>query len=251
MRDSGQRRDSGLDGPLRAIVWDFDGTLVDTSAKNLMVNRRIVEELTGTPWDRFPVLGSQDAYNGAQRRSANWREFYGHGIELSEEQIDRAGAMWTELQLADTTPAPFFDGIDAALAQLDGIAKQGIVSQNSRQNIESMLQAAGLRDHFELIVGYEEVDLRRQKPEPDGLLSCIERLSDFAGGLVLSIGDHETDVRCSRNANLVLAERGGDLCVVSVGASFDGLGGDARWELRPDFCVSSPEEVVALAMRWR
>ena len=34
--------------PVTAILWDFDGTLVDTRAKNMRVNRRIIEEVTET-----------------------------------------------------------------------------------------------------------------------------------------------------------------------------------------------------------
>jgi HAD superfamily hydrolase (TIGR01549 family) len=238
------------DGPLRAIVWDFDGTLVDTREKNMNVNRQIVHTVTGQPWSRFPVLASLDAYDQAQRRSANWREFYRSAIRLSEDEIDRAGTMWTELQLADTTPAPFFDGVDAALDKLGAVA-QAIVSQNARQNIVTMLEREDLGHHFTLIVGYEEVDLRRQKPEPDGLLACIERLTGFAAGSVLYVGDHETDARCALNANRILAERAARVRVESVGAFFDDQDSDSAWEVRPDYRAFSPGDVVTIVEELR
>jgi beta-phosphoglucomutase-like phosphatase (HAD superfamily) len=170
---------------LRAIIWDFDGTLVDTRQKNMNVNRQIVGAITGQPWQRFSVLESVAAYDTAQQSFANWREFYRRGIGLTEDEIDRAGAMWTELQLIDTTPASFFEGIGAALDRLQGAAVHGIVSQNSRQNIEEMLAVVGLLHYFEHIVGYEEVGTQRQKPAPDGLLMCIERLTNSTAGTVL------------------------------------------------------------------
>ena len=37
-----------------AVIWDFDGTLVDTRAKNIAVNRRIIEAVTGRPWTGLP-----------------------------------------------------------------------------------------------------------------------------------------------------------------------------------------------------
>jgi phosphoglycolate phosphatase-like HAD superfamily hydrolase len=231
-------------GPLRAIIWDFDGTLVDTRQKNMNVNRQIVGAITGQPWQRFAVLGSVAAYDEAQRRFANWREFYRRGIGLSEDDTDRAGAMWTGLQLTDTTPAPFFDGIGAVLDRLRSAAVHGIVSQNSRQNIEEMLDGVGLLHHFEHIIGYEEVEARRQKPAPDGLLMCIELLTDSAAGTVLYVGDHETDVRCGRSADQVLAERQIPQRVVTVGAFFDGAGGDRSWSVLPDYRAMSPDDVV-------
>ena len=233
-------------GPLRAIIWDFDGTLVDTREKNMNVNRQIVRVITDQPWERFPVLENVAAYDEAQMRFSNWREFYHRAIGLSEDEVDRAGAMWTGLQLTDTTPAPFFDGIAAALGRLRGAAVQGIVSQNSRQNIEEMLEGVGLLHHFEHIVGYEEVGTQRQKPAPDGLLMCIERLTNSAAGTVLFVGDHETDARCARNADQALAEQRIPLHVVTVGAFFDGLGSDGSWSVRPDHRASSPADVVTI-----
>ena len=233
-------------GPLRAVIWDFDGTLVDTREKNMNVNRQIIQVITDQPWERFPVFESVATYDEAQMRSTNWREFYHRGFGLSEDEIDRAGAMWTGLQLTDTTPAPFFDGIAAALARLRGAAVQGIVSQNSRQNIEEMLDEVGLLHHFEHIVGYEEVGIQRQKPTPDGLLMCIERLTNSAAGTVLYVGDHETDVRCARNADRVLAERRIPQHVVSAGAFFDRVGSDRSWSVLPDHRASSPEGVVSI-----
>ena len=238
-------------GPLHAIIWDFDGTLVDTREKNMNVNRQIVRVITDQSWERFPVLASVAAYDEAQRRFTNWREFYHRGIGLSEDEVDRAGAMWTGLQLTDTTPAPLFDGIAAAVARLRGAAVQGIVSQNSRQNIEEMLDGVGLLHHFEHIVGYEEVGMQRQKPAPDGLLMCIERLTNSAAGTVLYVGDHETDVRCARNADRVLRERQIPQHMVTVGAFFDRAENDPSWSVLPDHRAFSPEDVLSIVEELR
>lgn len=35
---------------VRAILWDFDGTLVDTRRKNFDVARAIIESITKRPW---------------------------------------------------------------------------------------------------------------------------------------------------------------------------------------------------------
>jgi HAD superfamily hydrolase (TIGR01549 family) len=234
-------------GPLLAIIWDFDGTLVDTRRKNMRVNRQIVQKITGSPWDRFAVLENQASYDEAQSRFTNWREFYSRGIGLAEDEIDRAGEMWNAVQLTDTTPAPVFDGIAATLERLRGVAAQGIVSQNGRRNIEEMLGGVGLLHHFEHIVGYEEVGMQRQKPAPDGLLMCIERLTNSIPGIVLYVGDHETDVRCARNADRALAERQVSQKVVTAGAFFDGSSDDGAWSFRPDYRAYSPREVVTIA----
>ena len=40
-----------------AVIWDFDGTLVDSHRKNLQVNRAIIHRLTGRRAASFTALG--------------------------------------------------------------------------------------------------------------------------------------------------------------------------------------------------
>jgi phosphoglycolate phosphatase-like HAD superfamily hydrolase len=203
--------------PLRAILWDFDGTLLDTRVRNLHVNRRIIHEITGRGWEEFPVLRSQALYDEAQRAAVNWREFYRANIGLADDQIDSAGHRWAIYQREDPTPVPLVEGVAEALGKLDGLP-QGIVSQNARETITSMLSAHGLGRRFSCIIGYAEVAMTRQKPAPDCLLLGLEALAGSPHGRVLYIGDHPTDIRCAANANQELARRGSELRVVSVAA---------------------------------
>ena len=99
----------------RAVVWDYDGTLVDTCRRNWQVTRALIPAVSGRPLAAFPALASLETYVAADRRSANWRELYGREYGLSPEQVDEAGRLWTRYQLADETPTPFFDGVPAAL----------------------------------------------------------------------------------------------------------------------------------------
>jgi phosphoglycolate phosphatase-like HAD superfamily hydrolase len=233
---------------LRAVLWDFDGTLVDTRARNLHVNRRIIRELTGSGWDEFPVLRSQASYDEAQRAAVNWREFYRTNIGLTDDQIDGAGDHWAAYQLEDPTPVALVEGVAEALGRFDGLP-QGIVSQNARETIESLLSVHGLGHRFECVVGYAEVAMARQKPAPDCLLLGLEKLTGLAPGRVLFIGDHLTDIRCAELANRELAGRGRSLRVVSVAALW-GVGADDHdWAAGADHRAVTPHDVVELVER--
>lgn len=233
---------------LRAILWDFDGTLVDTRARNLHVNRRIIQELTGRGWEELPVLRSQASYDAAQRVATNWREFYRVNIGLDDDQIDWAGAIWSSYQLADPTPVPLVGGVAEALGRLDGLP-QGIVSQNARETIESLLAVHGLGHRFECVVGYAEVAMARQKPAPDCLLLGLEKLAGIEPGRVLYIGDHLTDIRCAERANRELAGRGSELRVDSVAAMW-GIGtNDPDWAAGADHRAATPHDIVELVER--
>ena len=231
-----------------AIIWDFDGTLVDTRAKNYAVACRIVTEYLGRPACSLPALTSVEAFEAAYRRVRNWRELYTHAFGFDEQVVDELGAKWTPYQLADPTPVAPFEGIPDVLAGL-GTRPLGIVSQNARANIRRMLREWGLDGHFELVVGYEEVASHRQKPAPDGLLHCIEHLVGAGPATVLYVGDHEADAECAVNAAATLMERGLPVTVHAVAACFADLDRPQRWRHPPHFTATHPTEVMDIVNR--
>jgi len=235
-------------GPLRAVIWDYDGTLVDTRGRNRSVTARILERVTGRPPEAFPGVCSQDAYDALNRAAANWRELYRDAFELAEPEIDEAGRLWSEFQASDETPIVAFDGIHDAVDSLAG-TPQGIVSQNGRHIIQRALEREGFVERFASIVGYEEVPFQRQKPDPLGLLITIERLTGWAPGCVAYVGDHETDALSAARANAELARAGRALRVVTIGAFFFGRDPCADWSVRPDHRARSPRDVGRIARR--
>jgi HAD superfamily hydrolase (TIGR01549 family) len=229
-----------------AFLWDFDGTLADTRQRNYNVVRRLIAENTGKELDRIPALASPGTYDEVNRRYFNWRELYAREFGFDDDETDRLGRLWSAYQLKDDTPAVIFEGIAEVLLAL-GEVEHGIVSQNAREQITRTLAAAGLAEHFRVIVGYDEVDIKRQKPEPDGVLVCLEQLTALTSGRAIYIGDHETDVRCARNARQALAARGATVEVISVAACFDGHAGPGSWRHQPDYVAWSPHQVVDIA----
>lgn len=235
-------------GRIAAVIWDFDGTLVDTRAKNMAVNRKIIEEVTGRPWTDWAFLASLEQYERVLRRVRNWRDLYIHEFGLSMADTDRAGALWEGLQAEDETPAHPFEGIADALVALDALP-HAIVSQNSSRTIAEMLRAMGFGDRFHPIIGFEEVGRNRQKPDPEGLLACLEQLARDGGTPVLFVGDHPTDTECAALANQELARRGKTGHVLSVAACFGAWCDTEEWSLQPRYVARHPSDVVSIANR--
>ena len=232
-----------LNTNINAIIWDYDGTLVDTRHKNMNVTQKIIASTTKTNAAEFPALQSLENYCLANRRSSNWRELYRQEFNLTENQIDEAGRKWTAYQLDDDTEVAFYDGIEAVINDLAEFP-HAIVSQNSSSSIAQHLEKKHIRPFFKHIVGYEEVDFKKQKPEPDGLLSCLETLSALESGYVCYIGDHETDVLCVRAANRVLQEDNVKVKIISIGACYDNGADTAGWQVRPDFEAQRVEDIL-------
>jgi HAD superfamily hydrolase (TIGR01549 family) len=226
-----------------AIIWDYDGTLVDTRLRNLNVSRKIIDKVSGEGWDKFPALQTLENYHAAHTKATNWREFYKQSFGFNDKQIDEAGRMWTGYQLEDQTPIPLIDGVEETVKSLQSFP-QGIVSQNSREIINQFLKESDLISYFNTIIGYEEVDLSRQKPHPDGLLMCIEKLTDSKPGVVIYIGDHETDARCAVNANEIIGNDKQDIRIVSVGAFYGFKVETSDWSVLPDYQIQRAGDII-------
>jgi len=229
--------------PVHAVLWDFDNTLVDTRARNRSVTRTILARLTGRDPDDFAVLRTQRAYDRAIHRTQNWQDLYRVEFGLEDDLIRQAGRWWTDVQLGDRTRTSWFDGIAPVVRTL-ARWPQAIVSLNTRENIVAALEAEGLETAFELVVGCEQVGYHRQKPMPDGLLECVERMTGMAAGTVFYIGDHPIDAECAANANATLEARGHAVRVVSIGASYQAGASWDGWRVEPAHRVRTPAEIL-------
>lgn len=228
--------------PLKAVLWDFDGTLADTRERNLSVNRRIFGEVTGQPWRGVAALTSVEAYNAAWSRVGNWQELYTEAFGLDAEQLAAAAQRWAPYQLDDHTAVPLFTGVGEILDQLKDLP-QAVVSQNERSIIAQILSANRADRYFTAIVGYAEVPIDRQKPAPDGLFRAIEILGVEEPATALFIGDHESDILCAANANRDLIALGHDLRFQSVAVDFLANGNRSAWIAAPDHEVETPAEL--------
>lgn len=233
--------------PACAIVWDYDGTLVDSRHRNLSVNRSIIEGLTGRSWQDFETLHSVEHYDAAVARCTNWRDFYQREFGLREDMLESAGRMWTRCHLTDETPVEPFAGVPETLQALAHLP-HGIVSQNSQQIIQGTLGPLGLGARFEHVIGYEQVAPGRQKPAPDGLLDCLERMTALGPGAAFYVGDHPTDAMCVARARQEMTARGLEIDVRSIAVLYGGESVDG-WPEAPDFLARAPEEIVGIVNR--
>ncbi len=245
-----ERGSEARDRGVRAIIWDYDGTLVDTRLKNLNVNRAILEAVTGRPADDFAALRSVEALDAIDSRVPNWRDLYTIGFGLTETQADEIGRLWSPYQLQNKTPTPLIVGIPGVLAAFKGIP-QGIVSQNGRAVILETLAQAGVAEYFRCVVGYQEVASKRQKPAPDGLIYCLEELTNLEPGIIFYIGDFETDAQCAIQANAAFKRRRLAIEVVMIGAFYGYPSAGSGWTIQPDHIARRPADVVSIVGRYR
>lgn len=178
---------AGSNGHTRGIVFDFDGTLVDSypliEAAFAHVMR--THKLDPQAHDLF-------------RRS--------RGLPLPEQMKLIAPDTWQELvdtyRSVDATlgHAQVFRGIPSLLRKLHRAgAPMGVVSCKRRALVEAELEAASLRSYFDVVIGYE--DVTPPKPAPDPLLAAIARLNLKKINTVY-VGDSTVDLETGRAARV-------------------------------------------------
>jgi len=228
---------------IKAIIWDYDGTLVDSRIKNLNVTRKIIEKATGKNYSAFPALANIPDFEKAHQQSENWRDFYFREFNFTEEQTNQFGPWWTEFQLSDNTKIELFPGVFELLFELKKYP-QAIVSQNSRDNILNLVKNQNIEDVITCVVGFEEVKINRQKPYPDGLLKCLNNIDSSKTGVIFYIGDHETDIQLAHNTNKYFSNNGSHIKVISIGAFYIFPTDTSNWTYKPNYEANSTEDVL-------
>ena len=232
--------ESGID----AILWDFDGTLADSAAKNIAITKqilaRVAPRLTG---DNLPLcLGSEAAYHVANHGADHWRDLYRDFFGMNDEEIEQAGPLWETYQNMDDTAVTLFSGVAEVIRDLSSYP-QGICSANSTDNIRKVLDENGIASAFRSVIGYEGLAEHEQKPAADGGLRCLgELFAQTQGKNIIYVGDHIADVIFSRE----LQERlGHATTVISVVTTHSGACPD-RWRRQPDEVIDHPADLFVL-----
>lgn len=159
---------------LRAILFDFNGILVDDEPIHFELLQRVLRE-------EGLNLDEQDYYEnylGCNDRSCFEKALYQAGEEPAPDRISRLVARKGAYYLVRVRVQgfPVFDGA----AELVRSAKEqglmlGVVSGALRDEIEGALSQLGLREYFKCIVGAEDVEAG--KPDPEGFRRGLEQLN--------------------------------------------------------------------------
>ena len=225
-----------------AILWDFDGTLADSSAKNIAITKsilsRVAPHLTGENLPRS--LQSKAEYHIANHGAGHWRELYRDYFGMTADEIETAGPMWEAYQMRDQTPVTLYDGIADVVNSLT-VYPQGICSANASLNIRRVLETHGIHSAFKSIIGYEDLPEHQQKPAPEGGLRCLKEIfGETHVKTILFIGDHIADVIFARGLQQRL---GPSSHVISIVVTYSGAY-PKGWNAQPDVVFDSPAALL-------
>jgi phosphoglycolate phosphatase len=186
--------------PLRAVLFDLDGTLLDTVADiTLALNRTMLEygarELPEDEVRRMIGRGSpiliERAVAWAGRavdktvQAAMVERFFHHYGELEESNEDRA--------------RPYPGAAEALRAVHDAGLKTAVVTNKQQRFAAALFKRLGLAAEVDILVGGDTC--ARRKPDPQPLLFACQSLG-VAPGESLMVGDSVNDVQAARAAGI-------------------------------------------------
>lgn len=179
--------------PVRAVIFDVDGTLVDS-----LDAYRVVAELAAAPLS-LPI--TPEVVRHALNTGQNFWEML-----LPANQPDRA-AMVKRLRDEAVRHWPHvlhehgrvFPGLRQTLETLQSRGMRLGIVTGSREGVFQPLREDGLMDFFAAVVTGK--DVQRRKPDPEGLLKCAGALGVQPGEAVY-VGDTPLDVQASRAGGL-------------------------------------------------
>lgn len=179
-------------GKLRyeAVLYDFDGTLVDTIPMILKCFHYAFSKVVGkSEEDAFllstiglPLIQAFSHYEPAIQQEL---------IEAYQEE--NARILETDVRL--------FDGIVEGLTLIGNTGvHQAVVTSKRRETALFSIRQFDLDPYFEILIAREDTTVH--KPDPEPIYEAMRRLSITDSKKVLFVGDSIHDLRCANRAGV-------------------------------------------------
>jgi HAD superfamily hydrolase (TIGR01509 family) len=203
---------------ITTLLFDWDGTLVDSAQLGLTAFERSFAEL-GFVFDH-------EVYQAVY--SPNWYTVY-EAMGLPQEKWDLADKLWVQ-HYGEQTAQPVAGAQETIIELKRKGYRLGVVSSGNECRVVREVGDLGLEGLFETVICNERME--NKKPHPEGLETALRSLgcSSAESGYV---GDSPEDIEMGKGANLL---------TVGVRSAYP-----TSWKLeatRPDIYLSSLTEIL-------
>lgn len=211
------------------LLFDFDGTIMDTNNVILQSWQHTFMQLTGQPGDESVILSTF-----GEPLQITMKQFFGG----DEEDVARNVEIYRSYQKDRFLDLiSLFPGVYEMLEEVRASGmKTALVTSRLKSSTMRGVEKFDLAKFFDIIITAD--DVKAHKPDPQPILTALERLGSRPENAVM-IGDTKLDLLCARNA-------GTDS--VLVGWSMALSGEDIPEEYRPDYRLSHPGQLMELVL---
>lgn len=207
---------------MKALLFDFDGTLLDTNELILQTFMHVLEE-------RFP--GQYSPKDCMNFMGPSLKETFEQLTPNEVEEMIAKYRQWNEAHHDELVKE--FDGVIPTLEQLkeQGI-RLAIVSTKRNETIEKGLNLMGAKHLFEFWIGTD--DVKRVKPDPEPVLLALERLGVSKEDAMM-IGDNYHDIQAGKNAG-----------VKTAGVAWSLKGEEFLQQFNPDYMLHHMSDLLTI-----
>jgi pyrophosphatase PpaX len=205
----------------RTVLFDLDGTLIDSGAMILASFRHA----TRTVLRREIPDEELVAAVGGSSIHAQMRTF-------DPERVEELVRVYREHNATLHDELEAFPGVHDLLERLQGEGRRlGIVTAKRRQTVQLAFDRLMIEEFFDAVVTTDDTD--NHKPHPEPVLHALQRLGSEPGEAAF-VGDSPFDVKAGKAAG-----------VFTIGVSWGKIHSAERLlELGADVIAHSPEELL-------
>lgn len=171
----------------KAIIYDIDGTILDTLEMNLVPLMKIIEEETGKKVTYDEVL-KYAAAPGLKTLA-----------DLKIKDIEKTYARWVKYVNEYKYGARLYSGFEEVFKQFDGKLIQAIVSSKMVDQYQIDVVSKGIDKYIKVAILADHT--KKHKPDPEPLFMCLDKLS-LETKDVIFVGDSLSDYLAAKNAGI-------------------------------------------------
>ena len=178
---------------IKNIIFDFDGTLADTSGIILATTKKSVEEL-GLPEKTEEEIKSTIGLRLEEIPNILWPDNEGNGKIFAECYRRNFNLM------KDKIKVNLFPGVKDILRVLSNKKyKMAIATSRSKRSVMELTEQLEIKGFFGLILGGDDVS--EGKPNAESIYKIIS-LTDWEPENTIMIGDMPVDILMGKNAGV-------------------------------------------------
>ncbi|MBL4571901.1 MAG: HAD-IA family hydrolase [Gammaproteobacteria bacterium] len=218
-----------LETSIECVLFDLDGTLIDTAPDfTLVVNKLLAEHNKEALSHETIHLNVSNGARALVKNAFDIDETHDSFADLLERLLD------LYFDQLDSTVATLYPGLDDLLSQLEEQnIPWGIVTNKPEKFSVRLLEKLHLSSRCSVLVCPDHVT--ETKPHPEPILLALEKLGCDSERTVY-LGDHIRDIQAAKNAD-----------VIAIAAAYGYLAADAKVEeWYADFILQSSEQTTSL-----
>lgn len=176
---------------IRTVLFDLDGTIIDTNELIIETFLHVLRDKTPSPFTREHIIPSMGLTLEEQIR-----------IFTGQDQVDELVAAYREYNVTRHDElVREFPYVKEVLADLHASGIQlGVVTTKMRATTERALRMFGLIDYLSTIVTVQ--DVTHPKPHPEPVLRAVEALKADPAQTIM-VGDSPADIQAANAAGVV------------------------------------------------